>query len=143
MKFVILSNKVILDFNVKGPVMTPTEYDVHQVLRWIAAGIDVREVMEDGSYRKLSFNDERLKEELRKKSDKIKEEREKHFGNAINEITNGTIKPNGIIKLKPEKVKAKNIKPVEEKKQELKKKEVKVQEEPQVDLIIDDLEKPE
>ena len=143
MKFVILSNKIIPGFNVKGPVMTPMEYDIHQVLKWISSGIDVREVMEDGSYRKLSFNDEKLKDELRKKTDKLKEDMDKRMGNAIDEITKGTIKPNGVIRLKPEKVKAMNVKPVEEKKQEQKKKEVKVQEEPQVDLIIDDLEKPE
>ena len=73
MKFVILSNKIIPDFNVKGPVLTPMEYDIHQVLRWLTSGIDVREVMEDGSYRKLSFNDAKLVDELYNKSNKNRE----------------------------------------------------------------------
>ena len=65
MKFVILDNRSLPEFNgVRGPILTPRFYDIHLVLRWIAAGIDIREVMEDGSYRKLEFNDERVMRRL-------------------------------------------------------------------------------
>ena len=77
MKYVILSRKQIPGYSVKGPILTPAEYDIHQVLKWVVVGIDVREVMEDGSYRKLSFNDPRLMEELDKKLN-IQRERREH-----------------------------------------------------------------
>lgn len=58
MKFVILSSCEIPGFGgARGPVLTPQEYDLHLVLRMITNGVDIREVMEDGSYRKLVFND--------------------------------------------------------------------------------------
>lgn len=67
MKFVILSSYELPFYNgVKGPIITPREYDIHLVLKWVATGVDIREVMEDGSFRKLEFNDSRLMEELDK-----------------------------------------------------------------------------
>jgi hypothetical protein len=132
MKFVILSNKIIPDFNVKGPVLTPMEYDIHQVLRWLTSGIDVREVMEDGSYRKLSFNDAKLVDELYNKSNKNREKIKKE------QMVKKELKPNGNVRLKPEKTK-KVAKPIE---QPPKVKEKKVEEEP-INVLIDELEKPE
>lgn len=65
MKFVILDNKEIPNFGgVRGPIMTPTTYNLHDVLRWITFDIDIREVMPDGSYRTLQFNDERIMKEI-------------------------------------------------------------------------------
>ena len=69
MKFVILSHGLIPDYGVRGPVLTPRKYDLHQVLRWISMGVDIREVMEDGSYRKLTFIDERIANEIGKELD--------------------------------------------------------------------------
>lgn len=65
MKFVILDNKEIPNFGgIRGPIMTPTSYNLHDVLKWITYDIDIREVMPDGSYRKLVFNDDRLMKEI-------------------------------------------------------------------------------
>lgn len=77
MKFVIMNTCIIPGFGVKGPVLTPREYNVHQVLKWLASGIDVREVMEDGSYRKLNFSDEKLMDEACKDLEKQRNERNK------------------------------------------------------------------
>ena len=143
MKFVILHRKQIPGFTVCGPIMTPTEYDIHQVLRWIAAGVDIREVMEDGSYRKLTFNDERLMEELTKKINKQMELRE-----ARKIELEKPLGGNGNVRLVPEKKKAyKSPKPQPKKVEQPKKKEPEVEvvkeELKQPDLIIDELEKPE
>lgn len=75
MKFVIMNNGTIPGVGVKGPVLTPRSYDIHQVLKWIVSGVDIREVMEDGSYRKLIFNDERLMQELGKNLDDTRQEK--------------------------------------------------------------------
>ena len=65
MKFIIYNDAIIPGYNgIRGPIMTPREYDLHEVLNWIAFGVDVREVMPDGSYRRLKFNDKRLMEAL-------------------------------------------------------------------------------
>lgn len=65
MKFVIMHMGEIPGYgHVRGPVLTPQSYDLNEVLKWISRGIDIREVMKDGSYRKLNFNDRRLKEAL-------------------------------------------------------------------------------
>ena len=65
MKFVILDNKEIPGFGgARGPILTPTAYNLHDVLKWITFDIDIREVMSDGSYRKLQFNDERIMKEI-------------------------------------------------------------------------------
>ena len=77
MKFVILHKGIIPGFNVHGPVMTPQHYDINLVLKWVYGKIDVREVMPDGSYRKLDCNDERLMEELNAKLAKEAEHKEK------------------------------------------------------------------
>ena len=139
MKFVILTNKIIPGFSVKGPILSPAEYDIYQVLRWVAAGVDVREVMEDGSYRKLSFNDERLVAELTKLSIQHKAELEK----TKNELKSAEIKPNGNVQLKPEK----NKKVVKSNKPKVITPKVEKHVEPSKvennDIIIDELEKPE
>ena len=65
MKFVIMSRGQLPFYNgACGPILTPVAYDIHLVLKWLAAGVDVREVMDDGSFRKLEFNDERVMKEL-------------------------------------------------------------------------------
>lgn len=62
MKFVIMHTGEIPGYgHVRGPVLTPQAYDLSTVLKWVSHGVDIREVMEDGSYRKLTFNDRRLK----------------------------------------------------------------------------------
>lgn len=62
MKFVILHTGEIPGYgHVRGPVLTPQAYDLSNVLKWVSHGVDIREVMDDGSYRKLTFNDRRLK----------------------------------------------------------------------------------
>ena len=75
MKYVIMSNGTIPGYGVRGPVLTPRTYNIHQVLKWLAVGVDVREVMEDGSFRKLHFNDPKLVEEANKDLDKQRIER--------------------------------------------------------------------
>jgi hypothetical protein len=145
MKFVILSHKIIPGYGVKGPILSPANYDVHLVLKWIAAGLDVREVMEDGSYRKLSFNDKKLLEIL---NDKLKKQAEKREAvkRELEEVKSEPIKPMGGVKLVPEdkplpvaKPKKKKVEKVVEKP----KKEEQPKEEPSVELFIDELEKPE
>lgn len=139
MKFVILSRKLIPGYGVKGPILSPATYDIHQVLKWVAAGVDVREVMEDGSFRKLSFNDERLLNELNKKLEKKTAEKEElkkqREGLNIQPVKRGNVSLVPEKKLPPKKV----VKKYEDKKEEQKieKKEEKVE------LIIDELEKPE
>lgn len=142
MKFVILSHKPIPGYNVKGPILSPATYDIHLVLKWVVAGIDVREVMEDGSYRKLSFNDKRLLAELNKKIEVQSKKREEHK-KELKELDNETVKVSGNVKLVPE---AKPL-PVVNKHKKPKKEQPKKIEEPKKEqienLIIDDLEKPE
>lgn len=61
MRFVILSSCAIPGYGgIRGPVLTPQEYDLHLVLKMISNGIDIREVMDDGEYRSLEFNDTRV-----------------------------------------------------------------------------------
>ena len=139
MQFVILSHKIIPGFGVKGPILSPASYDVHLVLRWISVGVDVREVMEDGSLRKLKFNDERLMEELHKKLDKQAEQR-LAVKKAREEIK---IEVKGNVKLMPE---AKPLPKKKVKKEEPKKEIIEPKEEVKednIDLFIDHLEDPE
>ena len=146
MKFVILHRKLIPGFDVNGPILTPAEYDIHQVLRWISVGIDIREVMEDGSYRKLAFNDERLMEELNKKLNKQMEKRKQQKDDQQPRVGSGNVKlvPE---KRTPKPVVAKPQPKVEPKKEEPQpepKVEEVVKEEPkQQNLFIDELERPE
>ena len=133
MKFVILSTIAIPEYNgVRGPVLSPMEYDVHLVLKWITAGLDVREVMEDGSYRKLNYNDEKLIGLLNKKLNKKAVEKKK-----VQEVVRPIVK------------KEESVKKPEEKKVEVKSEPIvqpKVEEqkvEDDVLLLIDELEKPE
>ena len=145
MKFVILHKGIIPGFNVHGPVMTPQHYDINLVLKWVYSRIDVREVMPDGSYRKLDCNDERLMEELNAKLAKEAEHKEK-VKQAILEQQLGK-QHRGNVGLVPEKKVekpvAKQQPKVEPKKEEPKQEVVEQVEEPKVDLIIDELEKPE
>lgn len=156
MRFVILSYKEIPGYGVKGPILSPANYDVHLVLKWINAGIDVREVMEDGSYRKLSFNDPRLMEELHKKLDKqakkredVKKELENLHGERIIPRNNVQLSGEEHDKIKTQIIKKKEVvkenKPKNKKKEVIKEEPVVEQkvEEPPVELFIDELEKPE
>lgn len=150
MKFVILSCKIIPGYSVKGPILTPANYDIHQVLKWVAAGVDVREVMEDGSFRKLSFNDERLLNELNKKIEKkviekeeLKKQRE---GMNIEPVRRGNVSLVPETKLPKKKVKKLEVVKEEELKVEKDNKEEKPWDnvgKEKVELIIDELERPE
>ena len=149
MKFVILSAKTIPGFNVRGPILSPAEYDIHLVLRWIGLGIDVREAMEDGSYRKLKHNDPKLVELLDAKIEKEAKKRDEWNKRKVDNV--GAIDSRAIAKLKPERLpkhKPSPKKVSKPKKEEPPKEEVKeepvveVENEP-IDLFIDELEKPE
>ena len=151
MKFVIMNTGIIPGFGIKGPVLTPREYDVHQVIKWLAIGIDVREVMEDGSYRKLKFSDEKLMNEACKDIEKQRIER--------NRIEEEVKAMDNQPKIKPSKKQVQFVPVVEEQNKKNKKvehkkpvvekvvkEEVKEEpkiEEPEVDFPIDNLEKPE
>ena len=128
MKFVVLDNKELPMYNgVKGPIMTPTAFDIQLVLKWLAFEIDVREVMEDGSFRKLEFNDERVMRELDEKLEMKRIEKEQKV-KLVDHI--------------PVTKKASNKKVVvrpQPKKEEVKEPEVKKEPE----LFVDDLKKPE
>lgn len=140
MKFVIFSNCTIPGFGVRGPVMTPRAYDLHQVLKWLSVGLDVREVMEDGSYRKLTFNDEKLNAEVGKLIEaareykeereklKVKKNEKKEYKQTVGIFPKEDVKP---------------IKKKEKVKKEVVKEEAKEQKEPEVNFPIDNLEKPE
>ena len=141
MKFVILTHGIVPDFGVMGPVLTPREYDLHQVLKWVAYGVDIREVMDDGNYRKLSFNDERILDEIRKElNNKVVEKKEeKREVEKIPKHRRVGIYPKEEIKQK--KVEVKKVEQ-EEKKIEPPKEEINVND-VKVDFPIDNLEKPE
>ena len=117
MKFVIMNTGVIPGFGVKGPVLTPREYNVHQVLKWLASGIDVREVMEDGSYRKLKFSDKKLMDEACKDLEKQRNKR-----NKIEEEVKSTNKK---LEVKPNKKQVQFIQVIEEQNKRNKKQEPK------------------
>lgn len=144
MKFVILSHGIVPDFGVRGPILTPREYDLHQVLKWVAYGVDIREVMDDGTYRKLSFNDERIMDKIRKElNNKVveKKEEEKKEVEKIPKHRRVGIYPKEEIKeIKHKKVEVKKVE--EEKIIEPAKEEINV-DDGKVDFPIDNLEKPE
>jgi hypothetical protein len=144
MKFVILSHGIVPDFGVRGPVLTPREYDLHQVLKWVAYGVDIREVMDDGTYRKLSFNDERIMDKIRKElNNKVveKKEEEKKEVEKIPKHRRVGIYPKEEIKeIKHKKVEVNKVE--EEKIIEPAKEEINV-DDGKVDFPIDNLEKPE
>lgn len=147
MKFVIMSRGQLPFYNgACGPILTPVAYDIHLVLKWIATGVDVREVMDDGSFRKLEFNDERVMKELDEDLERKRIEKEQHV-KLLEEEQKVEVK-----KVVPKKVNiypAEPVKPVKEKKKEKpiveKKKELVVKEEPIVEkkkteLEVDELE---
>ena len=103
MKFVILSRGPIPGYGVTGPILSPAEYDIHLVLRWIGAGVDIREVMEDGSYRKLSVNDERINEELNRKLNERAAERRAIREQLEREGRGPKSGPRGNVQLPPER----------------------------------------
>lgn len=104
MKFVILSSVPIPGFNgQRGPLLTPQCLDAKLVLKMVAMGIDVKEVMEDGSYRDVEFSDSRLIAEMannnkiknteeiikeKKDIEKIKEPEKKEYLNKFNNKDN-------------------------------------------------------
>lgn len=130
MKFVILDNKEIPGFGgARGPILTPTAYNLHDVLKWITFDIDIREVMSDGSYRKLQFNDERIMKEIDEELEFKRLERAEQEVVSIKEETIKPVETNKNNKSKkPSKIS--NKKSDEESKKEDK-----------VELIVDELEK--
>ena len=131
MKFVILSSSCIPGFNgVRGPILTPTAYDLHLVLQWLCAGVDVREVMSDGSYRKLQFNDEKIMKEIDEELEMKRIQKEQNTDFLKEEPVKKVVKPK-VIKTKPV-VKQETTKVVEEPKKEEK-----------PSFVVDDLEKLE
>ena len=129
MKFVVLDNRELPMYNgVKGPILTPTAFDIQLVLKLLAFGIDVREVMEDGSFRKLEFNDERVMRELDEKFEMKRIEKEQKIK---------------LVEQKPVTKKVTNkkvvVRPQPKKEEEVKEPEVKKEPE----LFVDDLKKPE
>lgn len=131
MKFVILSSSCIPGFNgARGPILTPTAYDLHLVLQWLCAGVDVREVMPDGSYRKLQFNDEKIMKEIDEELEMKRIQKEQNVDFLKEEPVKKVDKPK-VIKTKPV-VKQETTKVVEEPKKEEK-----------PSFVVDDLEKLE
>ena len=126
MKFVILSSKILPGYDVCGPILSPAEYDIHLILRWINFGIDVREYMEDGSFRKLKQNDPKLVELLNEKIEREarkREERKKlridHVG-SIDSRANARLKPERLAKRNPAPKKVSKPKKIEPPKEEIK-----------------------
>ena len=143
MKFVILSHGIVPDFGVRGPILTPREYDLHQVFKWVAYGVDIREVMDDGTYRKLSFNDERILDEIRKElNNKVveKKEEKKEVEKIPKHRRVGIYPKEEIKEIKHKKDEVKKVE--EEKIIEPAKEEINV-DDGKVDFPIDNLEKPE
>ena len=139
MKFVIMSRGQLPFYNgACGPILTPVAYDIHLVLKWLAAGVDVREVMDDGSFRKLEFNDERVMKELDEDLERKRIEKEQHI-KLLEEEQKVEVK-----KVVPKKMNIyppEPVKPVKEKKKE----KPVVKEEPKVEkknpeLEVDELE---
>ena len=139
MKFVIMSRGQLPFYNgACGPILTPVAYDIHLVLKWLAAGVDVREVMDDGSFRKLEFNDERVMKELDEDLERKRIEKEQHI-KLLEEEQKVEVK-----KVVPKKMNIyppEPVKPVKEKKKE----KPVVKEEPNVEkkkpeLEVDELE---
>lgn len=138
MKFVILSSCQLPSCGVRGPILTPRYYDIHLILKWLAAGIDVREVMDDGSYRKLEFNDERIMKEL-------DEELERRRIEGLRQVKLVEEEP---IKITPKKVNVyppEPVKPIKQTKKEKPvvkevKEEIKVEEKKKPEFEVDNLE---
>lgn len=126
MKFVILDNKEIPNFGgVRGPILTPAHYNLHEVLKWITFEIDIREVMDDGSYRKLEFNDERIMKEIDEELNRKRLEKENE--------------PKTDVDVTPERPII--ITPVEKPKKEKPRQPQKIEPIKKEDLAIDELEK--
>ena len=114
MRCVVYSKCELPEFRgIRGPIMSPTELDPQLIMKWLYVGLDVREVMPDGSYRRLEFNDKKLNEMIDKEDCECKEKEEK-----VVEI--------------PKKI---------EIKEEVKEEKPVVVEEPKPDLPLDTLEK--
>lgn len=139
MKFVIMSRGQLPFYNgACGPILTPVAYDIHLVLKWLAAGVDVREVMDDGSFRKLEFNDERVMKELDEDLERRRIEKEQHI-KLLEEEQKVEVKK--VVTKKMNIYPPEPVRPVKEKKKE----EPVVKEEPKVEkkkpeLEVDELE---
>lgn len=125
MKFVILSSCQLPECGVRGPILTPRYYDIHLVLKWLAVGIDIREVMGDGSYRKLEFNDERVMKELDEELERKRIEKEQKV-NLLEEPKVEVKKP------APKKMNIYPPEPVKPMKKEKKEEKPVIKEEPKV-----------
>ena len=139
MKFVILSRGQLPFYNgACGPILTPVAYDIHLVLKWLAAGVDIREVMDDGSFRKLEFNDERVMKELDEDLERKRIEKEQHIKLLEEEQK---VDAKKVVTKKMNIYPPEPVKPVKEKKKE----KPVVKEEPKVEkkkseLEVDELE---
>lgn len=138
MKFVIMSRGQLPFYNgACGPILTPVAYDIHLVLKWLAAGVDVREVMDDGSFRKLEFNDERVMKELDEDLERKRIEKEQR----IKLLEEQKVEVKKVVPKKMNIYPPEPVKPVKEKKKE----KPVVKEEPKVEkkkpeLEVDELE---
>lgn len=139
MKFVIMSKGQLPFYNgACGPILTPVAYDIHLVLKWLAAGVDIREVMDDGSFRKLEFNDERVMKELDEDLERKRIEKEQHIKLLEEEQK---VDAKKVVTKKMNIYPPEPVKPVKEKKKE----KPVVKEEPKVEkkkseLEVDELE---
>ena len=115
MKFVIMSRGQLPFYNgACGPILTPVAYDIHLVLKWLAAGVDVREVMDDGSFRKLEFNDERVMKELDEDLERKRIEKEQR----IKLLEEQKVEVKKVVSKKMNIYPPEPVKPVKEKKKE-------------------------
>ena len=138
MKFVIMSRGQLPFYNgACGPILTPVAYDIHLVLKWLAAGVDVREVMDDGSFRKLEFNDERVMKELDEDLERKRIEKEQR----IKLLEEQEVEVKKVVPKKMNIYPPEPVKPVKEKKKEkpVVKEELKV-EKKKPELEVDELE---
>ena len=146
MRCVVYSKCELPEFRgIRGPIMSPTELDPQLIMKWLYVGLDVREVMPDGSHRRLKTNDGKLVELLNKK---YEEKQAKRLDNVNVQPKKKEIKQQPKNKKEVPKAKPyeKKVKPVELPKEEPKVEQPKediVVNEPAVHLPIDNLEKPE
>ena len=144
MRCVVYSKCELPEFRgIRGPIMSPTELDPQLIMKWLYVGLDVREVMPDGSHRKLKINDEKLVELL---NNIYEEKRAKRLGNVNVQPKKKEINQQPKKEVPKAKPYEKKVKPIELPKEEPKVEQPKediVVNEPAVHLPIDDLEKPE
>lgn len=147
MRCVVYSKCELPEFRgIRGPIMSPTELDPQLIMKWLYVGLDVREVMPDGSHRRLKTNDEKLVELLNKKYEEKQAKRLGIVKANDNKPKQKEVKQQPKKEVPKAKPYEKKVKPVELPKEEPKVEQPKediVVNEPAVHLPIDNLEKPE